>query len=405
MSVSRLDVLNSLRSHAHTERLCARVSEVCVLAARAKRADWLSAQTVAAETGPLTALSPAEAETEFGNVLSILDRGAQTPVEWCVLAAALSLSLARQWPTVAREQGPTAEERDQLHLVAWLAAHTGCNAWAFFALDDTCGDGPLWGDVDACLDEWGSAEQLALAVGVMEAGSEPALRLKASWLERSGNPSITTLLETSSTSPWLEGQIGSPSPRGVALVVQTLTGYAFLKTLCASFARYVLWRRRHARLRISPRGVEILSKTHVLGQAFKETRELIPLTEIREIRRETRYAGMGLYVGIACLLLGSLVGSGLLLDGLRVPGTSPSLLSLGIALILLGLGIDFALSQWNRTIAGRGALLLKRAGGQSVLLQDLDPKAPSEVVERLSRLSGFRAARFSKSEPSARPAG
>lgn len=398
MSVTRLDVLNSLRSHAHTERLCARVSEVCLSAARAKRADWLSAQTVAAEPGPLTALSPTEAETDFGNVLSILDRGARTPVEWCVLGAALALGIARQWPTVAREQGPSAEEREQLHLVAWLAAHTGCNAWAFFALDDTSSDGPLWADVDRCLDEWDPAEQLALAVGVTEAGSDPALQLKASWLERSGNPSIATLLETSSTSPWLEGQIGSPRPQGVAFVLQTLTGYRFIKALWASFARYVLWQRRHARLRISPRGVEVLSKTHVLGQTFKETRELIPLSEIREIRRETRYAGLGLYVGIACLLLGSLVGSGLLLDGLRVPGTSPSLLTLGIGLILLGLAIDFALSQWSKMVAGRGALLLKRAGGPSLLLQDLDPAAPSELVERLSRLTSFRRARFAKSE-------
>jgi hypothetical protein len=394
MSVSRLDVLNSLRSHAQTERLCARVSDVCLGAARSKRADWLSAQTVSSEPGSLTTLSPTEAETEFGNVLSILDRGAQTPVEWCVLSAALSLGIARQWPTVTRQEGPTPLEREQLAHVAWLAANTGCNAWAFFSLDETCSEGPLWGDVDACLDEWGPSEQLALAVGVMEAGSEPALRLKSSWLDRSGNPSVTTLLETSGTSPWLEGQVGSPRPPGWLFVVQLLSGYAVLKTLALSFTRYALWRRRHARLRISPRGVEILSKTHVLGRTLKETSEVIPLAEIKEIRRETRYSGITVYVGMACLLVGSIAGSGLALDGLRVPGTSPSLLTMGLTLILLGLAVDFALSQWGKTIAGRGVLLLKRNAGPSVLVHDLDPNGPPELVERLSRLNSFRGARF-----------
>jgi hypothetical protein len=394
MSVSRLDVLTGLRNHPQSERLCARVADVCLSAARAKRADWLCAQTVSAEPGPLTALSPTEAETEFGNVLSILDRGAQTPVEWCVLAAALALSVARQWPTAPRDSGPSPTEREQLGLVAWLAAHTGCNAWAFLSLDDTCGEGPLWTDVEKTLDEWGAAEQLALAVGTMEAGSDPALRLKAMWLERSGNPAIASLLETSTTSPWLDGQVGSPRTNGLLFALQVVTGYALLKTLFASFSRYVLWRRRQARLRVSPRGVEISSKTHVLGQVFKETSELIPLADIQEIRRETRYSGAGLYVGLGCLLLGSLVGSGLVLDGLRVPGTSPSLLTVGAGLILLGLIVDFALSHWTKTVAGRGVLVFKRSGGPSVLIHDLEPTGPAELIERISRLGGFRAARF-----------
>ncbi len=119
------------------------------------------------------------------------------------------------------------------------------------------------------------------------------------------------------------------------------------------------------------------------------------------MRRETRYSGVALFVGLGCLLFGSVLGSGLVLDGLRNPGTSPSLLTLGMGLILLGLGVDFALSQWTQTIAGRGTLLLKRTGGPSVLVLDLEPSGPAELIERLSRLSSFRAARFAPKQPSA----
>ena len=87
MSVSRGDVLTALREHAQSERLCQRAADVCLSAAKAKRADWLSARTVALDATPLTALSPSEAETPFGNLLGVLDRGAQTPLEWSVLGA------------------------------------------------------------------------------------------------------------------------------------------------------------------------------------------------------------------------------------------------------------------------------------------------------------------------------
>ncbi len=281
MSVSRLDILNGLRSHAQTERLCARASEVCLSAARAKRADWLSAQTVSAEPGPLHGVVPSRGRNRIRQY-TFNPRSRRANARRVVCFGGRSCARRRSPVANYRARRRTnPAEREQLRLVAWLGAHTGCNAWAFFALDATSGEGPLWQDVDQCVDAWGPAEQLALSIGLMEAGSEPALRLKASWLERSGNPAIVTLLETSSTSPWLEGQVGSPRANGWLFAVQVISGYALVKTVLASFAQHVLWRRHQARLRVSPRGVEILRKTHILGREFKESRELIPLSEVK----------------------------------------------------------------------------------------------------------------------------
>lgn len=389
MSVSRRDVLRALREHAQSERLCQRAAEVCLSAANAKRGDWLSARTVALDATPLTALTPSEAETPFGNLLGVLDRGAQTPVEWSVLGAALALSVARQWPTLRTNEVPSEEQRAVLSNVAWLAANTGCNAWTFLALDETASEGPLWHHVDGCLDEFGVAEQLALAVGLMEAGSEPALELKANWLERTGNPNLVSLLETSTTSAWLTGRV-QPSPRsGWVWALQAISGYLLVKTVARLFTRYVLWSRQVARVRVSPRGLEVLSVQHLLGRPFRERRELIPLAEVRELRRETRYRGLLVYVGLACLLVGSFVGTGLLLDGLRVPGTSPSLLTVGLGLLAVSVGIDFWLSRWSTVVRGHGALRVERQRGRGYLIDGLEPSGPEELVERVARLRAF----------------
>jgi hypothetical protein len=389
MSVSRRDILNALRAHAQSERLCNRAAEVCLAAAKAERADWLSARTVALSTELLTPLSPEEAETPYGNVLAILDRGAQTPLEWSVLSAALALSMARRWPALGAATEPTAEERELLARVAWLAAHTGCNAWALLSLDETAGAGQLWPHVDQCVDSFSVAEQLALGVGIVEASSESALALKASWLDRTGNPTLVSLLEVSSTSPWVTGQV-RPSPRhGWVWALQAVTGILFFRSLGRLIARYVLWARDEAKVRVSPRGLEVISQRQLLGHRFAERRHWIPLSELREVRRETRYRGILLYVGVACLLVGSFLGTGLLLDGLRVPGTSPSLLTVGIGLLAVGVGIDFWLSRWSTVVQGRAALHIQRQKGRGYLFYDLVSPGPEELIERITRLRAF----------------
>jgi hypothetical protein len=395
-TVSRGDIFAALRAHAQSERLCQRAADVCLAAARAKRGDWLSARTVALDATPLTSLTPTEADTPYGNLLSILDRGAQTPLEWSVLGAALALAVARQWPHLGPEAEPTAEDRERLSQLAWLAANTGCNAWTFLSLDETVGEGALWPHLDGCVDDFGVAEQLALAVGLMDAGAEKALGLKASWLDRTGNPSLVALLETSSMSPWLAGQV-RPSPRsGGVWVLQALSGYLFVKTLWRLIERYVLWSRLEAKVRVSPRGLEFLSRRHLLGRPFKERRHLIPLSELREVRRETRFRGVALYVGLAALLVGSFLGMGLLLDGLRVPGTSPSLITVGLGLLALGIGADFCLSRWSTVVQGRGELLVQRRRGRGYHFYELDPRGPDELVERVTRLRAFSTSPVAK---------
>ena len=413
MNVSRRDVLTALRQHPQSERLCARIAEVCSAAARAKEEAWLSGRTVSSEAASLTELSPEDADTEFGNVLGILDRGAQTPVEWCVLGAATAIHLVRSLASGAQDHsspqsdGETAGDTPLLERTslsdaallddaAWLAAHTGCDPWAFLSLDEEPQIQQLWPLVDQRRTRWSAPEQLALAVGMMEAGSKEALALKANWMEQAGQPTLLAVLEASSTSSWLDGNLRHvPSP--TLLFIQTISGYLLLKSLFRITSHYLLWKRRRCRFRVSPRGLEIVSTTTLLGRPFRERRHLIPLSEITHITRQTRYAGTVIYVGLACLILGTFFGTGLIVDGLRAPGTSPSLLWVGLGLILGALCGDFAASHWSRVVGGKGELLIRRRGARRLNLTELESPTTHEVIERLSRLRAFAGAAFTTS--------
>jgi hypothetical protein len=66
--------LAALRSHAHSEALCARVARVVLAAATERRAEVLVGSQVIELAAPeLEQLGRSDANTEFGNLLEILD--------------------------------------------------------------------------------------------------------------------------------------------------------------------------------------------------------------------------------------------------------------------------------------------------------------------------------------------
>jgi len=104
---------------------------------------------------------------------------------------------------------------------------------------------------------------------------------------------------------------------------------------------------------------------------------------------------------LVALSLGTFLGVGMLLDGLRVPGLSPSLLGLGLLFVVGGLVLDFVLTTFLDSNQGRCHIL--------VTPRDASPWAFGGVsVERadaaLRRLRGDSASPES-SGPTSTPPG
>jgi hypothetical protein len=135
---------------------------------------------------------------------------------------------------------------------------------------------------------------------------------------------------------------------------------------------------------LGSRGLELVSRHELLGRVIKERRQLVPLDELRQVVREVRYPRLGLYAGLMALTLGTLVGTRLFVDGLRVSGLSFTMMAWGALFVVLGLGLDLLLTGLFDGARGQCRVVVRTRGSGAFSLGSLNP---SEVDRLLSDLS------------------
>ncbi|HVW30651.1 MAG TPA: hypothetical protein VHC69_35085 [Polyangiaceae bacterium] len=182
----------------------------------------------------------------------------------------------------------------------------------------------------------------------------------------------------------LKGELTAP-PRGVlGTLLITLSGLSLLRGGARWIGRLALGYRHPAELRLSDRGLQISARSELLGRVLSESETLIPLANLSSITREVRFARLGLYAGLLALVAGTYVGVGLLVDGVRVPGGSPSLLGLGLAAIALGIVLDYVLAVVLRTVAKKCRVVIVPVHGRSLCVEGLDPTITDAVLATIA---------------------
>lgn len=372
----------ALREHPHAAALCHAAAHACWSAAA--RQDVRVA--LGSEASPVASTPEDAAKTPYGNIHHILERGAQDVDEWLLLGAALASWMLEQ---------PQLSATD-LRRCAWLAAYTGCNAWPVLALEAAP---ELWAEVAAQVSSWAAPEQLALAVALSGLTSEGISELKSSWSDTTPYPTVAACLRAEREPLPLEGELAPPPRRALWVVVQALSGYLFVRWLARGAARWVLGYRSQAALSLSASGLELRHVVTLLGKRWRERRQVVPLSEIASVERDVRYQGVSLYAGLLALVLGTYVGGGLLIDALRVPSGSPSLLGMGLLLIAGGIALDFALSHWGTYRQGRVQLTVRRHHGRGLRLRELDSERCQQLLQELVRFREFEAHPAPRSRP------
>jgi hypothetical protein len=187
----------------------------------------------------------------------------------------------------------------------------------------------------------------------------------------------------------LQGEL-SPPPRGpLATAAMALSGFALVRAGLRLGGRFALAYRQPAALRLSIRGLEISHRTELLGRVLSDGETLIPLSNLSSITREVRFARLGLYAGLLALVVGTYVGMGLLVDGVRVPGGSPSLLGMGLVAIGAGIALDYGLSVALGAVSQKCRVVVVPVHGRPLCLAGLDPTAADLVLARVATsLSG-----------------
>jgi len=184
--------------------------------------------------------------------------------------------------------------------------------------------------------------------------------------------------------PPLVGEL-APAPRGpVATGLLAFTGILFVAHAARLVGRWVLAYRRPAEITLSEDGgVRVHWKTQLLGRTLRDRAVVVPRAGLARATRDVRYPSIALYAGLLALALGSWVGVAAFVDGVRA--ASPSLLAWGLAIVALGLGIDFALSSLAPGARGRCRLLVVPRDGSRLCVGDVDTARADAVLARLSK--------------------
>lgn len=329
-----------------------------------------------------------EFATSWGNCWEILQHGARSAEQVILIRTLLAFGLRQYFPSTPEQ------ERSAAALLVWLTAHTssaalepleallGDQARSLWHAVAALAEDPLAGDAD-----FGRTESLIAVVSLSEGRSAAAREVAHELAARLDDPLLRGLLAgtgTASAPTPLLGELAPPPKSPWVTAVLALTFVLAIAHVARLIARYVFAYKRPAKLMLSPRGLEVTYHTELLGRTLRERATLVPLSNLASVTREVRFARLGMYAGLVALALGSYVGMGLFIDGVRVPGGSATLLGLAVFFIVLGLVIDFALSSLSDSVKGKCRILVVPRKGRTLCVGSLSPRDADAVLSSVA---------------------
>jgi hypothetical protein len=380
---------DALSQHPRLGDLAALARSVMTTAAETRRAER-SPERVA-ELAKELGVTREAAATPFGNALDVLERGPEDDAERA-LACALAAQVVATQPPTEREQ----EDRLAGDLL-WLATHTPFDATGL--LDRALGDGaaPLWNAVadrirradQGPVPGLGRGEALVAAVAMGASRSKGAVKEAASLAAEVRDRKIARVLSAPGAQPAVEPLSGemTPAPRGpLATALLAMTGILLVLQGARLLGRLVLAYRRPAHVSVAEDGgVRVKWRTELLGRTLRDRDVLVPRAALARATRELRYPGFAMYTGLVALAVGSLLGVSAFVDGVRA--ASPSLLGTGLCIVILGLGLDFALTSLAPGSRSRCRVLFVSRDGTRLCVGGVDLKRADAVLARLARPS------------------
>lgn len=333
-------------------------------------------------------LTREDAATPFGNALDVLERGPEDDAERA-LACALAAHVVAGDPPGDRD----AEDR-AANDVLWLAAHTPFDATGL--IDRALGDRAtsMWDSLadrirridQGKLPALGRGEALVAAAALAASASKGAAKQASALAAEVRDRKLARVLGAGVREP-VEPVVGemAPPPRSpAATAALALTGLLFVVQGARLLGRVALAYKKPAELTLSDDGgVRVRWRIELLGRTLRDRDVVVPRSALVRATREVRYPRLALYAGLLALAVGSYVGVSAFVDGVRA--ASPSLLASGLAIVALGLALDFALSSIAPGARGKCRLLVVPRDGARLCVGGVDAGRADAVLARLSR--------------------
>jgi hypothetical protein len=280
----------------------------------------------------------------------------------------------------------------QTRKLVQLATHAGIDAWS--SLDATMGEAAVsyWSALAALLQDHGEgkgtmsrAEAIVAASAIMISDNPTAQNLRKNLASLRQIPLFERLLATTptNTDAALSGEL-APVPRGpVATFFLGMIGWLLISHVVRLIGRFALQLRRPAELTITTTGIHVRSTTQLLGKVLRESETRIPWEGLVRATREVRYPRLGTYAGLTALALGSYIGVGWFIDGIRAQ--SLSLATMGLLVVVLGVALDFVLVSLLPGRKGKCRLVLVPRKGAATCVGWVDATKADALLRQLDR--------------------
>jgi hypothetical protein len=355
-------------------------------AARSRASGWFFASKVSAAAKEQQ-LTHEDAETRFGNALDVLATGGEGPAERA-LACALWAHAVAEAP-----RGRTEDEDSLAGDILWLATHTSFDATPLLdrALGEDAAD--LWtaiGDRVRRIERGrggalGRAEAIVGCAALAASSSERAKALCAELAAEVKDPVLLRMLATDARPEEvrLEGEL-LPAVRGpIVTAVLAFSGILLLMHAVRLVARLALAYRRPAEVSLSESGVRVKTHTEMLGRTLREREHVILRSGLVRVVREVRFPRLAFYAGLLALATGSYIGVRAFADGVRA--ASPSLLLVGLAIVALGIAVDFVLGTLIPGTRGRCRVSFVARKGPTLCVGNVDVRRADDALSRVLR--------------------
>jgi hypothetical protein len=347
------------------------------------------------------------AETPLGNVLAILERGPETPLQWALVAALF----VRGFGQAVREH---PEQRAAL--CTKLAGHADwlelSTPYRVLPLLDALLDPELAGEVHAALgalllrdDAERDPQTRARNAGRIAALAEARTTAARTALERVEAQARDAYSKTLAAlalgkTPGgdgrpcrVRGRLRRFPPGRLLSVLSWVSGYALLAWTLRLLLLGVGY-LRDVEVELGSDALRIRSNTFVLGRQVRSVEQLHPLVRLRSARRAARFPSLYFLVGAFCFAVGVSFGGMFAFDAARTGDRALWLIA--AALLLAGSGLDLLLEVLLP--GGRRRVLLDldlgkpyRTRVSGVALEDAD-RFLQELARRLPRSEGGRRA-------------
>lgn len=375
------DAYEAVAHHAKRGALLDLAAEVFarMFAAHAAWPDGALARARAAELG----LEREACATPFGNALDVLERGPEDAAER-TLAGALCAHAA--WRTdPSDDAAPKMAER-----ILWLAAHTPFDALGWIERAEE--RRRPWAALGAAI-RTGGADRGARAVGcaALVAAQDARAHAVASELASSiGDPLLAAMLSQAAVAGAREAFSGAIAPvprRAWVTVLLGVTGLLLVVTLVRLVLGWALSYETPAQVEVSADAVTVHWRTRLLGRTLRERKVTLPTGGLASVTREVRFPSLFVYVGLIALVAGSTCGLSLLVDGARA--ASPSLVGVGLGIVLAGVALDFVLGSALPGVRGRCRVLLVPRKGRALCVDGVEPAKADKALARLRGAPGL----------------